>query len=169
VADVQSLPYVGIAQALNLTEQENPALALSQAAQRPPNNLMVLSYLNRFLRALHLQRQRCHLPLDQGAVPLPVPKEVDGDIARNAEEPATEGRAMLQGVEPIDGPEQALLADVLGILSVRHQVTAEAVQVVGMAIQENVERLAVCGPAPTDEIRVRQISEVLVCAAFVWA
>jgi hypothetical protein len=96
VTDIEALPNIAVAQALNLTQQQDPLVTPRQPTQRLHHRLLLLSHLDRILWSLYLQRGWCRLLLQQGAGSPSLPKDVDGEIAGDPDEPAPEGGAALK-------------------------------------------------------------------------
>jgi hypothetical protein len=61
----------------------------------------------------------------------------------------------------VNCPRQALLTNILGILAIGHQVATEAIERVGVAAQENIERLLVPTLEAPDELGVGQVAQHL--------
>lgn len=130
--DLHLLRYGRVAEPVDFAQQKNALMAVSQLAEGLSHRLVFFMNLDTILRRLGIQRERDRLVIRHRACALPGAIGIDRKVARNAEEPAPEGRPGLKRVDSGDGTRQGLLTNVLGIFACRHQMTAEPIQRVTM-------------------------------------
>lgn len=133
-------------------------MVFAEPAQRLAHGHQLLSHLDVIVRAVDVRRERGQLLIRKGTDSSLVPKRIDREIASDPEEPASEGGAALQRVHPIDGPCKTFLADILSVLSIRHQMAAKSIECLRVPAQQNLEGLIISILEAADEIRICKVA-----------
>jgi hypothetical protein len=144
----------GIAHALDLTQHQHALVALRQLAHRLNDRLVFLGDLYPVLWRLGEELDRHGLVVRHSHSALLAAVRIDGEIARNAEQPAAEGRIRLEAADTRHGPRQRFLAHILGVLAVPGQVVAEPKQRVAMTLHEQVKSALVTAAKIAQELGV---------------
>src|SRR5437763_13813452 len=102
-------------------------MILGQLAERLGDRLMLFNRLDAIVRGLAIERERDGLLIGHRAGPLLGSIRIDGEIARDAEEPASECGPRLEGIHTCNSACEGLLADIFRVLTICHEVAAEAI------------------------------------------
>jgi hypothetical protein len=138
VTHLQPIRDIDIAQSLDLSQHQDSLMALRKPAQSLCDRLVLLTDHDRLMRPVHPQRRWRHLFVEQSAGATTLTERVDREVSRDAEQPASKCRGTLQRLYSIDGPGEALLADVLRVFTVGDEMTTKPIKFVRIAAKQDL-------------------------------
>jgi hypothetical protein len=132
-------------------------MTFCQLAKRLGHGPVLFANLDVVLRSIYLNWKWSDFLVEQRTRSSAAPEWIDREIPSDAEQPAAKSGATLKWVDPVNGPGQALLEDVLRVLTVGHKMTTKAVQVIRMAPKQDFQRFIISHFESPDQVVIRQI------------